>query len=195
MFMKKTIKFGRYFFNGKQEMDEIEWIVLDETDGKKLLISKYCIETMQYDYEENKIKNSNWENGILRMWLNNYFLNLCFIIKEKERLDTIKIITPDGHELSDKIILMSAEEVERYLPEQEERKAKPTSWAKKRKNPTMDDALYTEKGYCGWFLRDPSEFFDGNYTTVDFNGKIDLVGGDFYLGGRKGIRPVILLKD
>lgn len=193
--MKKTIKFGRYFFNSKQEMDEIEWIVLDETEGKKLLISKNCVETMQYDYEENKIKNPNWENGILRMWLNNYFLNLCFIIREKERLEPITIITPDGQELSDKIILMSAEEVERYFPEEKVRRSKPTSWAKKRKNPTWDDVLYTENGYCSWFLRDPSEVFDGNYTAVDCNGKINLIGGDFRLGGRKGLRPVILLRE
>lgn len=193
--MKKAIKFGRYFINRKMEMDEIEWTVLDEFDNKKLLISKHCIETMQYDYEENRIKNPDWRTGIVRTWLNSYFLNLCFIIKEKERMVPQTIKMPDGTELSDKIILLNSKEVERYFPEAKDRRAKPTSWAKSRKNPSFEDVLYTERGYCSWFLRDPSERFENNYTTVNTDGAIDLVGGDFHLGGRKGLRPVILLKD
>ena len=55
--MKKTVEFGRYF-SKNNELREIEWIILDEApDGKKLLISKNCIEAMQYEYRENKNKD------------------------------------------------------------------------------------------------------------------------------------------
>ncbi len=52
--MRKTVEYGRYFTKNN-ELREIEWIILDETpDGKKLLISKDCIEAMQYEYLENE---------------------------------------------------------------------------------------------------------------------------------------------
>ena len=64
------------------------------------------------------------------------------------------------------------------------------TWAKR----TIDgERLYTEKGYCTWLLRDPSERFDGNWTGDSCDGRLDLNGGDFYLSGAHGIRPVILV--
>ena len=52
--MKTTVEFGRYLMK-EGVLREIEWIVLNETpNGKKLLISKDCIEAMQYEYTENK---------------------------------------------------------------------------------------------------------------------------------------------
>ncbi len=187
--MKKTVEFGRYFAKNN-ELREIEWIILKKyEDGKMLLISKDCVETMQYEYRENKNKNPKWENCVVRIWLNNYFINSFFTVREKEKMFPIPVETPDGVMLNDKVILLNAEEVVRYLPTEEERRAKPTVWAKRRKD---GERVYTEKGYCTWLLRDPSERFEGNWTGVSCDGRLDLDGGDYYLSGAKGIRPVIL---
>lgn len=188
--MKKTIEFGRYFTK-KDELREIEWILLDETpDGKKLLLSKYCLAAMQYEYEENHNKDPKWENCVVRLWLNSYFLNTFFTVREKEKMEHIPVETPEGTILNDKIILLNAEEVMRYIPDENDRRAKPTSWAKM---PKHGERIYTNKGYCVWLLRDPSTRFEGNWTGVGSDGKLDLYGGDFYLSGPHGIRPVILV--
>ena len=192
--MKKTLEFGRYLMN-KNELQEIEWIVLNEdSEGKKLLISKKCIEAMQYEYPSNKNHNPNWNNCFLRSWLNNDFLNNWFTVREKEKMLPIPVYPPLGYgkPLEDKIILLNAEEVKRYLPNEKNRRAKPTIRAKRNQNGLR---LYTEKGYCTWLLRDPSDWFGGNWTGIDPEGKFDLSGGDFYLSGPQGIRPVIMIID
>ena len=185
--MRKEVEFGRCL-KKEDELREIEWIVLDEdSDGNALLLCKDCIALMQYEYRENRNKDPKWENCVVRLWLNNYFLNNWFTVREKEKMLPIPVKTPDGAQLNDKVILLNAEEVERFLPEEKDRRAKPTPFAKK----ISAEKPYTKNGFCTWFLRDPSELFDENYTGVDVDGKIDLVGGDFYLSGSHGIRPVI----
>ncbi len=190
--MKNTVEFGRYLMK-EGELREIEWIVLNETpNGKKLLISKDCIEAMQYEYSENENAHPKWENCVVRSWLNNYFLNTWFTVREKEKMIPIAVNTPDGKLLEDKVILLNAEEVERYMPDDKKRRAKPTDRAKRKPN---GERINTENGYCNWLLRDPSDRFDGNWTGVDPGGKVDLDGGDFYLSGPQGIRPVIMISD
>ena len=191
---RKTIEFGRYLYKNN-ELREIEWLVLDERpDGKVLLISKNCISAFQYEFRENKNKDPKWENCVIRLWLNSYFLNYYFTAREKERMSEISIETPDGVILNDKVILLSAEEAERYFEDDMDRKAKPTPMAKRPMDSDFaeKDRIYVEKGYCGWFLRDPSEKFKGNFTNVRSDGKIDYNGGDFYYS-LQGVRPVILL--
>ena len=191
---RKTIEFGRYYTKNN-ELREIEWLVLDErSDGKALLISKNCINALQYELLENKNKDPKWETCVIRLWLNSYFINNFFTVREKERMSAIPVVTPDGVLLNDKIILLNAEEAERYFEDDKDRKAKPTPWAKRTVVSDSDykDRIYVEKGYCSWFLRDPSEVFEGNYTDVGSDGKINYNGGDFYYS-LHGVRPVILL--
>ena len=181
----KTIKFGKYFYN-EDELQEIEWIVLDENpDGKKLLLSKFCIETMQYEYEQNNNPNPKWDNCVLRSWLNGYFKD-----------NFITITTPTGIVLNDKVTLLSIEEVVKYLPSEKERKSKPTPWAKRSKwNEKWgeEESIYTDHGFCTWLLRNPSSKVNNNWTGINPQGSIDEIGGDIFFSGEQGIRPVILL--
>lgn len=74
--MKNTVEFGRYLMK-EGELREIEWIVLNETpDGKKLLISKDCIEAMQYEYSENKNAHPKWENCVVYHDKRGFFIAL-----------------------------------------------------------------------------------------------------------------------
>ena len=118
--MKKTVEFGRYF-SKNNELREIEWIILDEApDGKKLLISKNCIEAMQYEYRENKNKDPKWENCVIRLWLNNYFINSFFTVREKEKMYPVSHVLADLTPQEDKVVMLSAEEVEKYMPDEYE---------------------------------------------------------------------------
>ena len=188
------MEFGRYLMD-ENELREIEWIILNEdSDGKKLLISKNCLEAMQYEYTENRNPDPNWRNCALRLWLNNYFLHNAFTVKEKEKMIPIPVYpqSGDGTPLNDKVILFDQKEVEKYFPDEKERRAKPTARAKRS---WKGQRLYTEKGYCIWLLRNPSDLFGGNWTGVDPEGKLDLTGGDIYLSGPQGVRPVIMIID
>lgn len=69
----RYIKFGHYeqdndASNGKEA---IEWEVLGYEDGELLLISRYILDAVPYNYEWTDV---TWETCALRKWLNDDFL-------------------------------------------------------------------------------------------------------------------------
>ena len=79
-----VIVFGRYeqdndLGNGPEP---IEWIVLDTQDGKALLLSKYGLDAVPYNDDNNSA--GTWETCTLRTWLNDTFLNAAFTQEEVE---------------------------------------------------------------------------------------------------------------
>ena len=60
--------------------EEIEWIVLDKSNGKALLISKYILFFRPYNDTEEVVE---WENCSLRKWLNDNFINSAFTASER----------------------------------------------------------------------------------------------------------------
>ena len=188
--MKKDIKkFGTYVtIDSMDEINEVdlEWLCLDvDADGNALLLTKDCIYCDLYHNTSNTKEEITWQNCDLKKWLNETFLSLSFSEEEQDKLINRK--DENGKELG-KVFLLSKEEVEKYIPDASDRKAKPTKTAKKDKD------VYTQKGYCTWYLRDPSEMFEGNWTGVTPSGELDLEGGDFKRSGDKGIRPAIYVK-
>ena len=43
------VEFGRYMQKNDNDMDNIEWNVLDVKDGKALLLSRYALDFKQYN--------------------------------------------------------------------------------------------------------------------------------------------------
>lgn len=86
----KKIKLGVY--NGTP----IEWLVLDETEDKYLLLSKYILELRRFDEDSNDYGESE-----IKDFLENYMLPRIGIF--------------------DNLFLLSIEEVEKYLPEEKDR--------------------------------------------------------------------------
>ena len=56
--------------------EPIEWIVLDTQDGKALLLSKYGLDAVPYNDDNNRAVTR--ETCTLRTWLNDTFLNAAF---------------------------------------------------------------------------------------------------------------------
>lgn len=187
----KRVLFGKYY-SDIDTLEEIPWIVINETEEDVLLLCENCIESMRYAYEENEIDNPVWENCDIRHWLNNYFLDSFFTPEEKNQILPQEIITEEGTTVIDRIFLLSKEEVEVYLPNQEERRAQPTDWA--RRNEDEFDGLVVIDGYCTWLLRGTSKVFNGNWTGISSKGELDLTGADFYFGPETGVRPALFLK-
>ena len=104
----ETIRFGEY-----------DWRVLDVQDGRALLLSdKAIIENKPYHPEWGEMR---WENCALRTWLNGEFYESFG--GAKSRIAETQVETPDnpwfgskgGDPTSDRIFLLSIEEVVRYF--------------------------------------------------------------------------------
>ena len=74
---------------------------------------------------------------------------------------------------------MSADEVERYYKSDEERKCKPTEYAKQ-------NGVYVDNGNCIWWLRSPGSVI-GSATRIGGDGRV-YGGGDNTV---VGVRPVL----
>ena len=86
----RTVKFGKYKNNGKNE--DLKWIVLDRDDNKALLLSQYAIKEMVYNDEIENISELSerniidWERSQVRSYLNNDFYNTTFNDEEKKMI-------------------------------------------------------------------------------------------------------------
>lgn len=172
-----TLVFGTYeqdndISNGTED---IEWIVLDYSDGKALVISKYSLDAKKY---HEKHENVTWETCDLRKWLNNEFLNNTFSESEQnkivlttlEAVDNPKRNTDAGNETQDKIFLLSIDEAEHYFKSDEDRRCQPTPYAISK-----DLDMGSETSY--WMLRTPG-FLQTFVANVHTRGDINTNGHD-----------------
>ncbi|MBR5657931.1 MAG: hypothetical protein IKX10_00865 [Lachnospiraceae bacterium] len=118
----KVIRFG--FFdqdNDPSNMEPIEWYVLDQKDGKMLIVSKDILDFRAYDDGTH----TTWADSTLRAWLNSEFLNTAFSAEEKAKIfdttnKTIGSIVEDtvGSSTStEKVFILSKEDVLQYYVE------------------------------------------------------------------------------
>ncbi len=107
---QKYVEFGEY-----PEGKPIEWIVLDEKDGARLLLSRYSLDFMSYNNENVEV---TWETSDLRNWMNGYFYEEAFSKEEKKRIQTVTMENDDadgGNDTEDKVFALSLSEVEQYF--------------------------------------------------------------------------------
>ncbi len=183
-----VITFGSYeqdnnLSNGKEE---IEWIVLDKTEDKILVISKYGLDCQQYHHEWEYI---TWENCSLRGWLNNTFINEAFSEEEKSKIATVTVTaernpdynTSPGNDTQDHVFLLSINEAKKYFNSDEARKCGVTEYAIAQ-GAYMTDYYGTVdgKGTCVWWLRSPG-FDQYDAAGVFDGGGVDSVGNYVYI--------------
>lgn len=189
-----TVTFGSYEQDNDQTngSEAIEWIVLDRQDDKVLVLSKYCLYSMKYN---NMYIPTTWSNSYMRGWLNNDFFSSAFTMDEKGMVLMAKNTTPDNHrspnpeyhteggpDTNDLVFLLCGEEVEKYFPNQEDRRAYSTEYAKKM-------GVYTDEEYSWWWTRTPGEYQHFS-TIVRTNGLVQYTGG--YLCSKNGgVRPAV----
>lgn len=158
-----TITFGAYeqdnnTSNGKEA---IEWTVLDKDGMSLLLISKQALDCQQYNTSYTDV---TWESCSLRKWMNGTFLNKAFNAEEQAQIQNTTVSadknpeynTNPGNATTDKVFLLSINEVEKYFNSDEARKCAPTAYAKAQGAYTSD--IYkTASGAatCWWWLRSP----------------------------------------
>ena len=142
----KKVKFGNYWQNNDEVKKPIEWLVLDEKDGKTLLLAKHGLDCSQYQYGTYSTScSTTWENCDLRKWLHSTFINNAFSEEEQQSIVLTKNKTNDV-ETEDKVFLLSVEEANTYLT-QKTRKCRPTPYAKQH------NAWSSNDNFCLWWLR------------------------------------------
>lgn len=115
-----TCQFGTY------ENEPITWIVLENDNGKLLLITEDVLEPMEYHDEKGSI---TWELCSLRKWLNGEFFDSSFTEKEKDMIIKTEVRNDDnkefdidgGNDTKDNVFILSADEAAKYFSSDEER--------------------------------------------------------------------------
>ena len=98
---------------------EHNWRVLDVQDGRALIITENVIEERAYHIGGGNI---TWEHSTIRSYLNNQFFN-SFNAADRARIAETRVVnndnpwfgTPGGNDTTDRIFLLSLEEVVRYF--------------------------------------------------------------------------------
>ena len=165
----KNIKVGDTYTFGAYEQDNstsngkeaIEWTVLDKDGMSLLLISKQALDCQQYNTSYTDV---TWESCSLRKWMNGTFLNKAFNAEEQAQIQNTTVSadknpeynTNPGNATTDKVFLLSINEVEKYFNSDEARKCAPTAYAKAQGAYTSD-SFKTASGAatCWWWLRSP----------------------------------------
>lgn len=149
--------------NGKEV---IEWKVLAKEGNKVLLISQYALNYQQYNTSRTDV---TWETCSLRLWLNDEFYNEAFSDTDKQLITTSTVTadknpsygTNQGNDTSDKVFLLSINEVNKYFSSSSDKECK-----------------YKYKDNCWWWLRTSgSSSINAAYVSID---------GSVYAYGRIG---------
>ena len=175
--------------NGKEE---IEWIVLDQSEGRLLLISKYVIDYTSYARMRSV---STWDNSALRSWLNGEFFEEAFSTDEQNRVITSEVSavpnprfgTEAGSDTEDKVFLLSIGEAEQYINADLLTGCEATAYTKQKGG--FSEALY---GDLIWWLRSPG--LNENYAAyVKEDTEIHMDG--YPETSTLGVRPVIRIEQ
>lgn len=185
-------------------MGGITWRVLDVQDGKALVLSDLILETRAF--QENTSLLNAWADSSLRTYLNGDFYDKTFTKKEKNRIVSTTLVnninpeysTTFGTDTKDKIFILSAEEVERYLGKDDNARM---AYADRR-TPAMLNTLINNisanpyegvyQNYTTWFwwLRTPAKADDRNSLYITTNGEVNNANIDVELG----VRPAMWIK-
>ncbi len=181
--------FGSYYRDSRFTKPYIEWIVLARDGNKALIISKYVIECISYNYYDTSV---TWETCSLRKWLNNDFLSSAFSYEERSRIkdtclqnpgnmfDAGKIYrTEGGNPTSDKVFILSEEEFYKYSFPKE---GQATEYAKSRGVHTANN------GNCLYWVRKPGSM-QNEAMLVDKYGSIWVP--DRVNSYNRGVRPAM----
>lgn len=192
-----TITFGAYeqdnnTSNGKEA---IEWTVLDKDGMSLLLVSKQALDCQQYNTSYTDV---TWESCSLRKWMNGTFLNKAFNAEEQAQIQNTTVSadknpeynTNPGNATTDKVFLLSINEVEKYFNSDEARKCAPTAYAKAQGAYTSD-SYKTASGAatCWWWLRSPG-YSQSSAATVGTDGSVNYAG-DGVLTDLDAVRPAL----
>ena len=200
----KNAKVGDIVYFGAYEQDNntsngkenIEWRVLAKENSRVLVISDKALDCQPYN--SSYTEEVTWENCSLRKWLNGTFLNKAFSTEEQAQIQNTTVSadnnpqysTNPGNATTDKVFLLSINEVEKYFNSDEARKCAPTAYAKAQ-GASTSDTFKTPSGAatCWWWLRSPGDD-QSSAAYVYFGGDVFELG-NYVFSGLNAVRPAL----
>lgn len=197
------VSFGRYEQDGNEGNgpEPVQWYVLDQVDGRSLLLSRTCLACMGYHSSDDDI---TWEECALRAWLNGAFLNQAFSKQEQGVIALTKNENPDedrhgtrgGRDTEDRVFLLSEMEAQVYFSSEESRDL---MGAAESSQLAIDQGIFQAEPNdlnvrtSPWWLRSPGTYqnsavFVENDGTTNSNGAI--AGNNCYCG----VRPAVWIE-
>ena len=94
----RTVTFGHYEQDNNPDNgpEPIEWLVLEEQEGKALLLCRYALDTRPFNTED--YEGLKWEDCSVRTWLNSDFLNTAFNEAEQKAILLTEVNNSDSLE-------------------------------------------------------------------------------------------------
>lgn len=191
---QRNVRFGKY-----------DWRVLDVQDGKALLITEEVVEEHRY----HGSWGITWEGCEMREYLNGAFLQ-NFGSLEQSRIAPVTNMTPDnpwygtsgGRNTTDKVFLLSIDEVVKYFGDSGDLQARKGWYWENEKfvlgdgkgywvNDQYNEARTAKYGSenAWWWLRSPGHAGDGA-AFISSLGCLHIYGLNV-LGSGGGVRPAL----
>ena len=180
------------------KFEPIEWDVLEEKDGKAIIITNNIIDykpSTSYYYGST----AKYDSSDIRKWLNDDFYNTAFSNSEKEKItishvsngrdetcisDTQTSVT-SCDDTDDKVYLLSYKEAITYYKNETSRQAHETDYAKNFTIPASDGEIYLNY----WRLRSSGWNFFNPATVMD----LGYITNELFREDNCGIRPVMCI--
>ena len=178
--------FGQYEQDGNADngAEDIEWIILEETNDSMLLISRYILDYVPFN-DTVIAESTDWSRSTLRNWLNNKFYNSAFSYEEQQRIMEIQV--QDYHSDNmlgkisyDKVFILSKKQAFEYFEYDFERATVSTTYANKR-------TMFPEDSY--WLINSHSS--DLYKCVINSDGRNE---NNPRVNEDEGIRPVIVIQ-
>ncbi|MBD5384000.1 MAG: TIR domain-containing protein [Ruminococcaceae bacterium] len=164
-----NIKIGEYMTMGNWQQGSygavkpLEWLVIGRDGTRVLVISKYLVDFMPFGA-------MTWADSDVRKWLNDTFYTSAFTGNERIKICDTTLSNPDskeafgGGDTVDKVFVLSEDEVKKYIPDSEKRKATYSEWGEIKLMdavlPTLPEGhIYASSANDSWWLRSVGERF------------------------------------
>ncbi len=175
-------------------VDPMPWQVLENKNGRLLLISKYVIDCMPID--DFFRGHSEWRTSSIRRRLNSEYINAILTQKEKEMTvpvyidwdDTLSFDNEKGLLSDDRFFFLSINEAQRYLRTEKDRMAPVTKYAVRSMLWTVFDQ------FAHWWLRSPGKHPVDIYYVRDgvIMSENSTVQGSYF--EHFGVRPAVYMQ-
>jgi len=142
----------------------LQWRVLDADGTGLLLLSEYVVSAGAFQSDWEGRNASLYSTSGVRGWLQADFAAAAFDTTQSAAL----VPHVGGAVGSDRVFLLSAAEVKRYLPKAADRRAAPCAAAGAGKIGISYEALALSGPYASWWLADPaSDAFSAQVVKAD----------------------------
>ena len=180
------------------EFGGIVWRVLDVQGSSALVISEFVLESRRYN---DQYEDITWAESTIRQYLNGSFLRR-FSEAEQARIWETTVINNDnpragtsgGEDTTDKIFLLSFEELLRYFGDSgqlENKDGRPSVLGIDDEFSSARASRRTDGRAASWWLRSPG-YRNTSAATVNTYGVVGIMGSRVALSG-VGIRPALWL--